>query len=98
VPPDRRGVVASTRSLLFNTGQLFSLALSFTILAAAMGQRNLARFVAGLDVSAAAAGHAAFQFGLSEAFLVSAALSAAGAVLAGLPARQPTSRRVFESS
>ncbi|MGC8487590.1 MAG: MFS transporter, partial [Clostridia bacterium] len=41
VPPDRRGVVASTRSLLFNTGQLFSLALSFTILAAVMGQANL---------------------------------------------------------
>lgn len=96
VPPDRRGVVASTRSLLFNTGQLFSLALSFTILAAVMGQVNLSRFVAGLDVSTSAAGHRAFQTGLGEAFIISALLSAAGAVLAGLPDRAPRPRRVLE--
>jgi MFS family permease len=92
VAPDRRGVAAGTRTLLFNTGQLFSLAVSFAILASIMGQTNLARFVAGLDVAPSAGGHQAFQVGLSETLLISAGLSLAAAALAavrvvGRPAR-----------
>jgi hypothetical protein len=61
-----------------------------------MGQANLARFVAGLDVSTSAAGHQAFQSGLAEAFIISAGLSAVGALLAGLPERSLSSRRVLQ--
>ena len=81
VPPDRRGVAASARTLLFNTGQLFSMALSFTILATVMGGRQLAGFLAGLDVTVHQAGHRAFQHGLTEAFLLSAAISVVAAFL-----------------
>jgi EmrB/QacA subfamily drug resistance transporter len=84
VAPDRRGVASSTRSLLFNTGQLFSLAISFVLLASVMGQQNLARFVAGLDVSAGSVSRQAFQTGLSEAFWISAGLSLIGAALAAV--------------
>jgi EmrB/QacA subfamily drug resistance transporter len=87
VPPDRRGVAASTRTLLFNTGQLFSMSISFAILAGVMGASQLSGFLAGADVAAAAAGHAAFAHGLSEAFTVSAALSV---VAAGLSAMRGT--------
>ncbi len=75
VPPDRRGVAASTRTLLFNTGQLFSMGISFAILAGIMGSGQLSGFLAGIDVTQSARGHAAFAHGLSEAFIISAILS-----------------------
>ena len=84
VPPDRRGVAASTRTLLFNAGQLFSLALSFTILSTTMGHGQLSGFLAGMSTSAAAIGHAAFARGLGEAFTISTVLSVIAAVLSAL--------------
>ncbi len=84
VPPDRRGVAAGTRTLLFNTGQLFSMSVSFAILASAMGSGQLAGFLAGRDVTAHAAGHVAFAQGLTEAFLASALLSIVAAGLSAL--------------
>lgn len=89
VPPDRRGVAASTRTLLFNTGQLFSMSIAFAILAGVMGSRRLAGFLAGRDIGARASGHAAFQHGLTEAFLVSAALSVIAAILSALRGKAP---------
>ncbi len=87
VPPDRRGVAASTRTLLFNAGQLFSLALSFTILSTAMGGGRLAGFLAGMSTQAASIGHAAFAHGLEEAFTLSTILSLVAAVLSALRGR-----------
>ena len=84
VPPDRRGVAAGTRTLLFNTGQLFSMGLSFAILAGVMGAGQLSGFLAGVDVNAAASGHAAFAHGMSQAFTISAILSVIAAVLSAL--------------
>lgn len=84
VPPDRRGVAASTRTLLFNTGQLFSMGISFAILASVMGSGQLSGFLAGVDASVAASGHAAFARGLTEAFTISAGLSVAAAGLSAL--------------
>lgn len=84
VPPDRRGVAASTRTLLFNTGQLFSMSLSFAILAGVMGAGQLSGFLAGVDVSAASSGHVAFAHGVSEAFTISTILSVIAAVLSAL--------------
>jgi EmrB/QacA subfamily drug resistance transporter len=87
VPPDRRGVAASTRTLLFNTGQLFSMALAFTILSSVMGPGTLAAAVAGLAVTAGHAGHAAFARGMAEAFTLSGALSLVAAGLSLLRGR-----------
>ncbi len=84
VPPDRRGVAASTRTLLFNAGQLFSLALSFTILSTTMGGGQLSGFLAGMSTQAATIGQAAFAHGLGEAFTISTVLSLVAAVLSAL--------------
>lgn len=98
VPPDRRGVAAGTRTLLFNTGQLFSMSLSFAILAGVMGSRQLSGFLAGHDVAAAASGHAAFAHGITEAFVVSAILSIAAAGLSALRGKvTPRSVEVHQS-
>ena len=87
VPPDRRGVASSTRTLLFNAGQLFSMAMSFTILSTAMGAGRLSGFLAGVDVSSAAIGHEAFAHGLTEAFTVSTVLSFIAAILSYMRGR-----------
>lgn len=84
VPADKRGVAASTRTLLFNTGQLFSMGVSFAILAGVMGRQQLAGFLAGQDVTTRASGHAAFAHGLTEAFVVSSILSMVAAGLSAL--------------
>lgn len=97
VPADRRGVAASTRTLLFNTGQLFSMSVSFAILAGVMGSRQLAGFLAGQDVRAAASGHAAFAHGLTEAFVVSAILSIVAAGLSALRGKGTLSTAEAES-
>ncbi|NMP23955.1 MFS transporter [Sulfobacillus harzensis] len=95
VPPDRRGVAASTRTLLFNTGQLFSMSISFAILAGVMGSGQLSGFLAGVDASVAASGHAAFARGLTEAFTISAILSVVAAGLSAL--RGKTQPRTMEA-
>ena len=90
VPADRRGVAASARTLLFNTGQLFSMGVSFAILAGVMGSRQLTGFLAGIDVKSVASGHAAFAHGLTEAFVVSGVLSIFAAVLSALRGKKTT--------
>ncbi len=92
VPPDRRGVAASTRTLLFNAGQLFSLALSFTILSTTMGGGHLSGFLAGMSANGAAKGSAAFSHGLGEAFTLSTILSLVAAVLSALRGKAAPAR------
>lgn len=93
VPADRRGVAASMRSLVFNAGQLFSTAIAFAIVSAAMGATQLTRFLAGATVEQAH-GNAAFTTGLREAFLLSAALSIIAAFFSLMrgPSRTPLAR------
>lgn len=82
VPADRRGVAASMRSLVFNTGQLLSIAISFVIVSAAMGAGQLEGFLAGTNATGASSHHAAaFAAGLRGAFVVAAFLSVIGAGL-----------------
>ncbi len=91
VLPERRGVAAATRSFLFNSGQVLSIALAFSVVSEAMGAGRLAGFLAGAAVHGAAASTAAFARGLRLALLLSTALAAAGAALSYLRAgsRQP---------
>ncbi len=81
VAPDRRGVAAATRSFLFNSGQVLSIALAFSVVSEAMGAGRLAGFLAGAAVHAAAAEAMPFAHGLRIALFLSAALAAAGALL-----------------
>jgi EmrB/QacA subfamily drug resistance transporter len=84
VPPDRRGVAAAMRSLVFNAGQLFSIGIAFSIVAAAMGSADLTRFLAGAAIGDGRQHAAAFAQGLSRALLLSAALSMVAAFLSFL--------------
>ena len=81
VPADRRGVAASMRSLVFNGGQLFSIALAFTIVSTTMGASHLAAFMAGATVGVTHPEVLSFQVGLRHAFYLSAILSVVAAVL-----------------
>lgn len=81
VPSERRGVAASMRSLVFNGGQLFSIALAFTIVSTTMGASHLSSFMAGANVGVSGAAVTGFQVGLRHAFYLSAALSVVAAVL-----------------
>jgi EmrB/QacA subfamily drug resistance transporter len=96
VPPDRRGVAASMRSVVFNVGQLFSLAISFLIVSTSMGAAHLAAFLAGVGtVNHGGVSAVAFSEGLRLTFLISAGLSVVAAVLSFLrgSSRQPSPRR-----
>jgi EmrB/QacA subfamily drug resistance transporter len=81
VPPERRGVAASMRSLVFNAGQLFSIALAFAIVSTSMGARELALFLAGATVGVPPAAAAGFEVGLRHALYLSTALSLVAVVL-----------------
>jgi EmrB/QacA subfamily drug resistance transporter len=81
VPPQRRGVAASMRSLVFNAGQLFSIALAFTIVSTSMGASKLAAFLAGTSIGVSAAQGALFENGLRHALYLSTVLSLLAVVL-----------------
>ena len=75
VPPQQRGVAASMRSLVFNAGQLFSIALAFTIVSTSMGASKLAAFLAGATIGVSAREAALFEVGLRHALYLSTAMS-----------------------
>lgn len=81
VPPQQRGVAASMRSLVFNAGQLFSIALAFTIVSTSMGASRLAAFLAGATVGVTPHEAALFEVGLRHALYLSTALSLVAVVL-----------------
>lgn len=86
VAPDRRGVAAATRSFLFNSGQVLSIALAFTVVSEVMGAEGLSSFLAGAAVHAAST-VLPFARGLRLALFLSAGLAAAGALLSLLRTR-----------
>lgn len=75
VPSTRRGIAAGTRSLLLNSGQTMSIALTMAIIATAMSYETLVSLFSGSAQAAQALDAAAFMDGLHKVFLVSALLS-----------------------
>ena len=75
VPAEQRGVAASMRSLVFNAGQLFSIALAFTIVSTSMGAGKLAAFLAGATIGVSSAQASLFEVGLRHALYLSVLLS-----------------------
>lgn len=89
VQADQRGVAASMRSLVFNGGQLFSIAVAFTIVSTSMGPSHLASFMAGATVGVTHPEVISFEVGLRHAFYLSAALSVVAAILSFLRGAAP---------
>jgi MFS family permease len=81
VPARQRGVAASMRSLVFNAGQLFSIALAFAIVSTSMGASKLAAFLAGATIGVSARQAALFEVGLRHALYLSTAMSLLAVVL-----------------
>ena len=75
VPAQRRGVAAGTRSLLLNSGQTMSIALTMAIVATAMSYQTLVALFAGSADAAHGLDSAAFMDGFHKVFFVSALLS-----------------------
>ncbi len=69
VPPDRRGGATGTRMMLSNTGQMFSLALAFTLVLGGLSQVDLVQlFLYGGSIGSQAL--IVFENGLHSAFLI----------------------------
>ena len=81
VPPERRGIASGARIMLRNTGQMFSLAIAFPLVLAGLTSDQMVSIFLGLgQVSEQAI--AALQHGLSEAFLIFAAISLVSVIVA----------------
>lgn len=75
VPAQRRGIAAGTRSLLLNSGQTMSIALTMAIVSTAMSYDTLVALFAGSSDAAHSLNAAAFMDGLHKVFTVGALLS-----------------------
>ena len=75
VPAQRRGVAAGTRSLLLNSGQTMSIALTMAIISTAMSYQTLVTLFTGSADAAKALDATAFMDGLHKVFIVSALMS-----------------------
>ncbi|HLG71125.1 MAG TPA: MFS transporter [Chloroflexota bacterium] len=75
VPAQRRGVAAGTRSLLLNSGQTMSIALTMAIISTTMSYQMLVSLFAGSADAARGLDATAFMDGLHKVFIVSALLS-----------------------
>ena len=81
IPSERRGTASGTRMMLRNTGTMFSLAVAFPLVLAGLSPEDMQSiFFGGGTVSDAAL--AMFEHGLSEAFLIFAAISVASVIVA----------------
>ncbi|MCL2031671.1 MAG: MFS transporter [Methanomassiliicoccaceae archaeon] len=81
IPSERRGTASGTRMMLRNTGTMFSLAVAFPLVLAGLSQEDMQSiFFGGGTVSDAAS--AMFENGLSEAFIIFAAVSVVSVIVA----------------
>jgi EmrB/QacA subfamily drug resistance transporter len=94
VPAQRRGIAAGARSLLLNSGQTMSIALTMAIVSTAMSYQTLVALFAGSAEAAHGLDSAAFMDGFHKVFFVSAMLSVVAIVcsmLRGEEIRTPLS-------
>jgi len=81
----QRGVAAGTRTMLMNSGSVFSIALVLAIVASTIDKKVLFSIFAGVTSGIPSAALATFFTGLHIAFWALAALSAISVVIALLP-------------
>jgi MFS family permease len=81
VPPERRGTASGTRMMLRNTGTMFSLAVAFPLVLAGMSAEDMQSIFFG-EGTVSEAALALFESGLSEAFLIFAAISVLSVIVA----------------
>jgi hypothetical protein len=88
VRPSQRGIAAGTRSMLTNTGGVFSIALTLAIVVSAIPASALFAIFAGVTTGIPTGTLQTFINGLHLAFWVMAGLSLISTVIAALPTRE----------
>lgn len=88
VRPSQRGVAAGTRTMLMNTGGVFSIAFTLAIVASTLPSKVLFAIFAGVTSGVPDSTLATFITGLHIAFWAMAALNLAGTIVAALPLQE----------
>ena len=82
VQPHERGAASGVRTMVQNTGQMLAIAIAFPLVLSTLPVAVLYHvFLYGGGLNSAPAVLAAFELGMHQAFLVSAAISACGAAI-----------------
>jgi EmrB/QacA subfamily drug resistance transporter len=91
VAPHRRGTAAGIRAMLMNTGQMLSIAITFPLVLSRIPQEVMYRiFLYGGGMGSAPEALAAFETGLSHAFLLSFAITLVAAAASAMrPSMHP---------
>jgi MFS family permease len=88
VQPNQRGIAAGTRSMLTNTGGVFSIAITLAIVVSAIPTAALFAIFAGVTTGIPAGTLQTFIDGLHFAFWMMAGFSLISTVIAALPTRE----------
>jgi EmrB/QacA subfamily drug resistance transporter len=96
VPARRRGVAAGARSLLLNSGQTMSIALTMAIVSTAMSYGTLVALFSGSAEAAHGLDSAAFMEGFHKVFLLGAVLSIVAIVCSMLRGQEDRARQADE--
>jgi EmrB/QacA subfamily drug resistance transporter len=82
VKPSERGIASGIRSMLMNTGQMLSIAIAFPLVLSQLPETVLYHvFLYGGGLGGTPQVLATFEFGMHEAFLVSAAVTVFAAII-----------------
>ncbi|MGZ4880866.1 MAG: MFS transporter [Halobacteriota archaeon] len=82
VKPSERGIASGIRSMLMNTGQMLSIAIAFPLVLSQLPENVLYHvFLYGGGLGGTPQVLASFEFGMHEAFLVSAAFTLVAAII-----------------
>jgi len=82
VKPSERGIASGIRSMLMNTGQMLAIAIAFPLVLSQIPEDVLYHvFLYGGGLGGAPQVLASFEFGMHEAFLVSAAITVFAAII-----------------
>ena len=84
VRPGQRGIAAGTRTMLMNTGGVFSIAFALAIVASTLPQKVMFQIFAGVTAGVPAGVLTAFMNGLHASFWLMAAISVLGAIVSAL--------------
>lgn len=91
VKPQQRGIAAGTRTMLLNTGNVFSMAFVLALVASTLPSSVMVAIFAGEPASVSPAGLAVFLQGLHLAFFIMAGISLFAALLSALRGQEGSS-------
>jgi EmrB/QacA subfamily drug resistance transporter len=89
MPPHRRGMATSVRSMLLNAGSVISMGIAFALLSSAISSDALTRLFLGTQVGSSGVTIAGFMDGLHLIFLISFIATLIAAAISALKGKPP---------